>query len=142
MPAHFFPNGCLIHELSRGLMIGRGRLYNNLYILEHTSHTPSSSTHTNLFCGSLLDDGSLWHQRLGHPSAIVQHKLSSFSSVINSLSSTDKHCTICSLVKQKSLAYISHNSLSLKPFDLVHMDIWGPFNVESIEGFKYFCNSC
>ncbi|XP_010480765.1 PREDICTED: uncharacterized protein LOC104759556 [Camelina sativa] len=24
------------------------------------------------------------------------------------------------------------------PFDLVHLDIWGPFSVESIEGYRYF----
>ena len=28
--------------------------------------------------------------------------------------------------------------MSTKPFDLVHMDIWGPFSVESVEGYKYF----
>ena len=28
--------------------------------------------------------------------------------------------------------------MSLAPFDLVHIDIWGPFSVESIEGFRYF----
>ena len=117
--AHFFPNGCLIQELSRGLMIRRGRLYNNLYILELTSHTHLSSTHTNLLCGSLLDDGSLWHQRLGHLSEIIQHKRSSFSFVIKSLSSTDKHCNVFPLAKQKRLAYISHNNFSLQPFDFV-----------------------
>ena len=25
-----------------------------------------------------------------------------------------------------------------QPFDLVHYDIWGPFNVVAINGFKYF----
>lgn len=27
--------------------------------------------------------------------------------------------------------------MSSSPFDLVHLDIWGPFSVESIEGYKY-----
>lgn len=28
--------------------------------------------------------------------------------------------------------------MSFSPFDLVHLDIWGPFSVESIEGYRYF----
>lgn len=33
---------------------------------------------------------------------------------------------------------MSHNHLSDNPFDIVHLDIWGPFLIESIEGYKYF----
>lgn len=32
--AHFFADVCLLQELSQGLMIGRGNLFHNLYILE------------------------------------------------------------------------------------------------------------
>lgn len=28
--------------------------------------------------------------------------------------------------------------MSESPFDLVHLDVWGPFSVESVEGHKYF----
>ncbi|CAA7044889.1 unnamed protein product [Microthlaspi erraticum] len=63
---HFYSNHCLIQESTQGLMIGRGTLIQNLYILQ-----PSTSSN---FCGSLLVDGALWHQRLGHPSfAKLQH---------------------------------------------------------------------
>lgn len=123
-------------------MIGKGRLYNNLYILEHTSHSSSFSAHASSFCGSFIADGPVWHQRLGHPAATIQQKLSSFTPFIKTHSSHDFQCKIYPLAKQKRLAYISHNNLSIKPFDLVHLDIWGPFSGESIEGFKYFFNSC
>ncbi|CAA7054271.1 unnamed protein product [Microthlaspi erraticum] len=56
----------IVKESTQGLMIGRGTLIQNLYILQ-----PSTSSN---FCGSLLVDGALWHQRLGHPSfAKLQH---------------------------------------------------------------------
>ncbi|CAA7032144.1 unnamed protein product [Microthlaspi erraticum] len=59
--AHFYIDHCLIQESIQGLMIGKGLLMNNLYILD---------TRVNAnFCESLLVDGHLWHQRLGHPSA-------------------------------------------------------------------------
>lgn len=52
--------------------------------------------------------------------------------------SLESHCSVCPLAKQKRLAFISNNKLSPKPFDLVHIDVWGPFSTESVEGFRYF----
>jgi len=137
--AHFYVDCCLIQELSQGLMIGRGRLYHNLYILETENTSPSTSTPAAcLFTGSVLNDGHLWHQRLGHPSSVVLQKLVSIIPSLKSFNSESSPCCICPLAKQKRLAYISHNNLASNPFDLVHLDIWGPFSIESIEGFRYF----
>ena len=133
--AHFFPNGCLIQELSRGLMIGKGSLYNNLYILDTTSHASSGSA---VFCGSVSADSNLWHQRLGHPSTTYLQKLYSRLPAFTHVASDNTPCTICPLSKQRRLAYVSHNTLSQSPFDLVHLDIWGPFSVQSVEGYRYF----
>lgn len=69
--AHFYSDHCYIQELTRGLMIGRGSLLHNLYILDQPFATPSLN-----FCGSFKVDGSLSHQSLGHPySAKLQHSL-------------------------------------------------------------------
>ena len=74
--ARFYVDCCLIQELSQGLMIGRGKLFHNLYILDKEISTLSTLTPAACsFTGSVLDDGSLWHQRLGHPSSIVLQKL-------------------------------------------------------------------
>lgn len=100
-----------------------------LYILE-TDAIPST-----IFCGSLSVDGDLWQQRLGHPSfAKLQH----MSGILPMSRSHFSHCEICLLAKQKRLPFLSHNHLSISPFDLIHLDIWGPFSVKSIEGSKYF----
>lgn len=135
--AHFFPDVCLLQELSQGSMIGRGNFYHNLYILE----TPSLSTSSpaTFFCGSMLIDEHLWHLRLGHPSSgVFQKLLQDLPSLKSVSSSTESHCSVCPLAKQKRLAYVSHNNLSSKPFDLVHIDIWGHFSTEFVEGFRYF----
>lgn len=44
-------------------MIGRGFLLHNLYILQLDQ--PAHASH---FSRSLMVDGDLWYQRLGHPS--------------------------------------------------------------------------
>ncbi|CAL9216553.1 unnamed protein product, partial [Arabidopsis halleri] len=120
-------------------MIGRGKLYNNLYILETENKSLSTSTPAACsFSGSVLTDGLLWHQRLGHPSSSALQKLVSVIPSLKSLQSHEFHCSICPLAKQKRLAYVSHNNLASKAFDLVHLDVWGPFSIESVEGFKYF----
>ncbi|XP_019083824.1 PREDICTED: uncharacterized protein LOC109125837 [Camelina sativa] len=58
-------------ESIQGLMIGKGFLLHNLYILQPEASSYaliSSSTSLPHFSGSLKVDGHLWHQRLGHPS--------------------------------------------------------------------------
>jgi len=42
------------------------------------------------------------------------------------------------LAKQKKLSYSPSANRALKPFDLVHMDLWGPFSQSSVHGHKYF----
>ena len=71
--AHFFSNGCLLHELTQGLMIGRGNLFHNLYILEKPSLSTSSPT--TIFCGSVLSGEHLWHLRLGHHALAVLQRI-------------------------------------------------------------------
>ena len=50
----------------------------------------------------------------------------------------DFHCSTRHFVKQRRLPFISSNNLCDKPFQLIHLDIWGPFHTHSTEGFRYF----
>ena len=56
----------------------------------------------------------------------------------NSLSHLSSHYKICHMAKQKRLPFVSHNNMSTNPFDIVHIDIWGPFNVSTPAGHRYF----
>lgn len=134
--AHFYPNGCFLQDLSQGSMIGRGELHHNLYILSRP--TLSTSSPVVSFCGSVLSDDRLWHLRLGHPSSAVLHKLHHAIPSLKSSAPDSSPCHICLLAKQRRLAYVSNNNLSLHSFDLVHLDVWGPFHTESVEGYRYF----
>lgn len=75
---------------------------------------------------------------LGHPSSDKLKLLSGTLSMPKNSSLVESHCPICPLAKQKRLSFESHNHMSSSPFDLIHLDVWGPFKRESIEGYKYF----
>ena len=45
---------------------------------------------------------------------------------------------MCPLAKQKRLSFPNHNHVSPSCFDLIHVDIWGPYQVPTVEGYKYF----
>ena len=117
-------------------------MHQDLYILDTSASTlvslPSSSSIPASLCGSAFVEEYVWHQRLGHPSSSVLHNISPHLPSFKRSSSSASHCHVCPLAKQKRLAFISNNTLSKNPFDLVHLDIWGPFKIESVEGYKYF----
>lgn len=79
----------------------------------------------------------LWHQRLGHPSyplfsaLIKQQKLPvSTSPVIT--------CDCCNMAKSHKLSFSLSKSHTSAPFQLVHMDVWGPSPVPSNKGYRYY----
>ncbi|KAI4300034.1 hypothetical protein L6164_033453 [Bauhinia variegata] len=47
-------------------------------------------------------------------------------------------CDICHIAKQGKLPLLVSTSISNKPFDLVHMNIWGPTSTTSLDGHRYF----
>ena len=40
--------------------------------------------------------------------------------------------------KLKRLPFPFNNKISSCAFDLVHMDVWGPYSTPILDGFKYF----
>ncbi|XP_062081010.1 uncharacterized protein LOC133785811 [Humulus lupulus] len=115
-------------------MIGIAERIGHLYFLQKNPHFLHS-------CSSVQSQNSCkdvhkWHTRLGHPSLLVTNSL---NKDLNFLPSTfSARCNICHLAKQKKLPFISQNNIAPVAFDLVHMDIWGPFHTISIEGFRFF----
>lgn len=47
-------------------------------------------------------------------------------------------CHVCPLARQTKLPFpVSHNKSSAV-FDLLHVDVWGPYRVPTIDGKRFF----
>lgn len=132
----FNQGSCVIQNTTKGLMIGQGERISNLYVLEGESLNASAHVLAKSSINVVVDT-SLWHNRLGHPSIA---KVNSITDVLG-ITQRNKgkfHFPICPLAKQKHLSYIAHKNMSSNAFDLLHIDIWGPFSVTTAEGYIYF----
>lgn len=54
------------------------------------------------------------------------------------LSFSDIECDACVLAKQHKLPFDNSSSYASKIFELVHMDLWGPYRTQAYCGARYF----
>lgn len=47
-------------------------------------------------------------------------------------------CEICPLARQTKLSFPIRKSGSKRIFELIHIDTWGPFQVPTYNGYRYF----
>ena len=143
----------LLQEHIPGCMIGKGRLQNNIYVLDtpalsspvlSTLHSASlesfqilSQHHSQDYVISQASS-EIWHQRLGHPSHTKIDILSKLLKLSNVKNNHSDLCKICPLTKQKRISFPSNPKLSKAPFDLIHIDVWGPFQTPTHDSYKYF----
>ena len=79
----------------------------------------------------------LWHSRMGHPSSKVVAKLPFLSSVVSS-STLNKPRDICLRAKQTRDCFPLSMNKSSHIFELIHVDLWGPYRTPSHSGARYF----
>lgn len=88
-------------------------------------------------CNNVLSEQSLWHSRLGHVSDEIL-KLFANKNSLHLTSHSSKDCMVCPLSKFRRLSFISNNHYSESPFDLIHVDTWGPYQHATHDGKHYF----
>lgn len=84
---------------------------------------------------------SLWHNRLGHPTAkIVQNALSSCNIKISNKTDVNFSdlCAACCLGKHHKFPFPNSTTEYTKPLQLLHSDLWGPAPIISSSGYKYY----
>ncbi|XP_075098851.1 uncharacterized protein LOC142175761 [Nicotiana tabacum] len=135
-------------DLFNGRVKAIGREDKCLYILpswslftvnKHTAETSLAATQNeDMFTKRTPTnvDLKLWHKRLGHVSSSVLNKL--FSIKQESCISVVKDCSICPCARLTRLPFPSSTNKSAVSFDLLHLDIWGPYNTATINGNRYF----
>ena len=76
-----------------------------------------------------------WHSRFGHPS---DQTLNTLKDTLNFKPTPIPPCEVCHKAKQTREPFPTslHSSKTLG--DLIHLDLWGPYRVTSVGGFKYF----
>lgn len=105
----------------------RGSLKNNLLELCNSSF---AAMNTVPHCYSSESNQIDWHSRLGHPNAVYLSKLIPNTST--------PECSICKICKLKALAFKSHFKSVSNLLEAVHLDLVGPFSVQSNTGHQYF----
>ena len=75
----------------------------------------------------------LWHCRLGHPSS--QHM--NHIPVLPCKAPTNI-CSVCPQAKQHRNSFPLSTIRANKVFELLHVDIWGPYRTTTYDGFKLF----
>ena len=79
------------------------------------------------------DGYSLWHHRLGHaPLSILRH-MDGISFVAN-----DKVCVTCPMAKMFKLPFYQSNTTTTAVFELLHIDIWGPYRIPTYKNHRFF----
>ncbi|KAI3515606.1 hypothetical protein L1887_14507 [Cichorium endivia] len=92
---------------------------------------PIHKSFTSMSNSSVL----LWHRRFGHLPLIKLQQLSLVPS--NSSISLDP-CIVCAQSKQHRLPFTNRITHSNAIFDLIHIDVWGPYKHATHDGHKFF----
>ena len=132
----FYPNNCLLQDLKTEHLVAVVKLVNHLYILDQSSFQIDSTVTILPACNNAKNDGIslLWHQRLGHASYRTIHHLP----VCTHLPVQSHPCHVCPLAKKSRLPFPTSTIRTSKCFDILHIDIWGPYKIPSLTGAQFF----
>ncbi|GJT06568.1 putative RNA-directed DNA polymerase, partial [Tanacetum coccineum] len=126
----FDDNACVIQDSVQRTQVGTGSESNGLYFL----NTGKRLVNNNIEVCCLSK--CIWHNRLGHPAdqvlSILKNKLDFEKD------NTDNVCDVCHKAKQTREPFHLSEHKSKALGQLVHLDVWGPYKVQSKEGYKYF----
>ena len=117
-------------------MTGLGNKIDGLYKLEVPKVDAHISNVHSILHSKTLNKNALWHCRLGHMSEKGLKILHSRFPYISSF--VDDSCHICHLAKQKHLPYSLSDNKASTSFQLLYLDIWGPYSVSTLHGHRYF----
>ena len=139
----FFPHWCTLQDLTTRTTIGLGEQRNGLYYLvalaleKPKPQTPFvAATSCRSPSSQVTSSTTLWHRRLGHLSSSrldfeAKH-------LLNFPFQSNNACDVCALAKQSRLLFSVSSISSVRPFELIHCDIWGSYKIASLSGAKYF----
>ncbi|WJZ84553.1 hypothetical protein VitviT2T_004153 [Vitis vinifera] len=139
----FFPHWCILQDLTTRMTIGLGEQRDGLYYLvvlaseKPKTQTPSAAaTSCRSPSSQVTSSTALWHRRLGHLSSSRLDFMAKH--LLNFPFQSNNACDVCALAKQRRLPFSVSSISSVRHFELIHCDIWGPYKIDSLSGAKYF----
>ena len=131
----FTTTKCFVRNSTNEVIL-KGKRVNNTYLFD-SSYFPKNK----LCLASIEDHSTLWHQRFGHGSFHLLHKLHS-KELVRGLPSIKpeniSQCAECMKGKQVRSSFKAKNDIThKKPLELLHMDLCGPMRVQSPNGARY-----
>ncbi|GJZ63648.1 ribonuclease H-like domain-containing protein, partial [Tanacetum coccineum] len=141
----FTESECLILSpsfklLDESQVVLRAPRKDDVYSLDLKNIVPSGGI-TCLYANATADESKLWHKRLGHVNFKNINKLVK-GHLVRGLPSkvfmNDHTCVACKKGKQhKASCKAKLERIIRKPLELLHMDLFGPVSVESINKKRY-----
>ncbi|XP_019082565.1 PREDICTED: uncharacterized protein LOC109125405 [Camelina sativa] len=119
--------GCVLHDRTTRMLIGADELREGLYFFRRIGVL-------NAFHINKDEAEHTWLQRLDHPSDGVFDLLPVVSKRVSDFSS----CDVCLQAKQTGDSFHSSNNKASKFFELLHLDVWGPYRSSSTCNSHYF----
>jgi hypothetical protein len=139
----FIPYWCILQDLTTKTTIGLGKQRGGLYYLTAlASTTPrptiksSATIASRPSCSHVVSSTDLWHRRLGHLSSSRLDFMA--KNLLHFPFKFKNACEVCALSKQCRLPFSTSSISSVRSFELIHCDIWGPYKIPSLSGAKYF----
>ncbi|KAK2450734.1 putative mitochondrial protein [Trifolium repens] len=126
---------CSIQDQITKKMIGFANASNGLYYLQLKDEDVTVNT-TDGSNSISIREQAIWHFRLGHLSNTriqLLHKQFPYITVDNK-----GICDICHLARHKKSPYKNSLNKAVIPFEIIHLDIWGPIGTKSLHGHAYF----
>ncbi|KAK2445248.1 putative mitochondrial protein [Trifolium repens] len=136
MKVNFTKSECLVNNEEGQLVLRGTRSKDNCYLW-----MPQEGALTSTCLVTTEDEVQLWHQKMGHLNLKGMKKVISLEAIrgIPKLRIVEgKVCGECQIGKQVRMSHpmLEHQTTS-KVLELLHMDLMGPMQVESLGGKRY-----
>lgn len=92
-------------------------------------------SNSNVFSASKNVPISVWHMRLGH---LPLYKLKTLCLFNKENFDFNRSCDVCSKARQHKLPFGHSTIHTSSPFQLSHIDTWGPYNTKTYNNQSYF----
>jgi len=126
-----FDDSCVIHDRTSRIQIVAGEHKDGVYYFRKVVSNKAYA----------VNIGCLWYKRLRHPSSDTLTLLpQSLGIGYGSKKHKDDVCDICLLAKHTRTQFPLSENNAKNIFDLIHCNIWRPYEVASACGGRYFLN--